>query len=53
MHKVDKVDIADPFELQAATVINDIERDIRNSLPHYKIYIYIEVDEFKKNYQRA
>lgn len=48
-----KVDIADPFELQAATVINDIERDIRNSLPHYKIYIYIEVDEFKKNYQRA
>lgn len=47
-----KVDLNDAFEGRPAEVINDIERHIRADLPHYNLYIYIEVDEYMEGYLR-
>lgn len=45
-----KMDITDVYEDVSYKLINDIERQIRHSLPDKKAYIYIEVDEFDPNY---
>lgn len=45
-----KMDITDAYEDVSYKLINDIERQIRHSLPDKKAYIYIEVDEFDPNY---
>lgn len=45
-----KMDITDAYEGVSYKLINDIERQIRHSLPDKKAYIYIEVDEFDPNY---
>ena len=47
-----KIDIVDEDEAHSYTVVNDIERDIRHSLPDKKAYIYIETDEYDPNYVR-
>ncbi|HIX70005.1 MAG TPA: cation diffusion facilitator family transporter [Candidatus Enterococcus stercoravium] len=46
-----KVDIQGEKEGLAYSIINEIEADIRRSLPDKKAYIYIEVDEYQANYR--
>lgn len=41
-----KMDLGERHEQRAADIINDIERTVRAALPHYKLYIYIEIDRF-------
>ena len=48
-----KVDIKSEFESQSSSIINDIEKQIRKTLPDYKSYIYIEEDKYVENYQRT
>ncbi len=45
-----KMDINDAYEEISYKVINEIELQIRQSLPDKKAYIYIEIDEFDPNY---
>lgn len=47
-----KIDIVDKYETDGPDIVNSIERKIRKSLPEKKIYIYIEVDEYKANYKK-
>lgn len=46
-----KVDIQGEKEGLAYSIINEIEANIRRSLPDKKAYIYIEVDEYQANYR--
>ncbi|MBM6993208.1 MAG: cation transporter [Prevotella sp.] len=47
-----KIDLKEQFESQSPSIINDIERHIRADFPHYKIYIYVEVDDYVENYRQ-
>jgi cation diffusion facilitator family transporter len=47
-----KIDLIDTLEDQGYAIINEIEANIRKSLPEFKNYIYIEVDKFKDDYER-
>ena len=47
-----KVEIAETHRLQASELINDIERTIRSQFEHYKIYIYIETDTYRVDYDK-
>ncbi len=47
-----KIDLKEEFESHSADIINDIERHIRADFPNYKIYIYIEVDDYVENYRQ-
>ncbi len=47
-----KVDIQGEKEEVAYSIVNEIEANIRGSLPDKKAYIYIEVDEYQSNYQK-
>ncbi|WP_303754554.1 cation diffusion facilitator family transporter [Enterococcus sp. S86.2] len=47
-----KIDIVDEAEAHSYRVVNEIERQIRQSLPDKKAYIYIETDEYDPNYVR-
>jgi cation diffusion facilitator family transporter len=46
-----KVDIVSDKEDEASEIINSIEKQIRADLDLNKAYIYIEVDEYKSDYQ--
>jgi cation diffusion facilitator family transporter len=46
-----KIDIDTPFEAQAPALINDIEHQLRSAFPHYKLYIYVETDKYRVDYQ--
>lgn len=46
-----KVDIQGEKDGLAYSIINEIEANIRRSLPDKKAYIYIEVDEYQANYR--
>lgn len=48
-----KVDIKDECEAQSPEIVNDIERTIRAAFPNYKIYIYIETDNYQEDYDSA
>jgi cation diffusion facilitator family transporter len=48
-----KIDVAAHYEPMAYDVINIIEKDIRQSLPDKKMYIYIEVDEYDAHYNQS
>ena len=47
-----KADIVGNKENEAYSVINDIEKNMRQSLPDKKMYIYIETDKYDPNYSR-
>lgn len=47
-----KIDVEDSQENRGYAIVNDIERNIRASLPDKKSYIYIETDEYDPNYVR-
>lgn len=46
-----KIEIDSLFINDASKLINQIEKDIRQSLPDYKLYIYIETDTYQDNYK--
>ncbi|MEY8444640.1 cation diffusion facilitator family transporter [Enterococcus ratti] len=48
-----KIDIFDQKEHESYTIINDIEKTIRQSLNDKRVYIYIETDKYDPNYQRS
>lgn len=48
-----KMDIKDECEAQSPEIVNDIERTIRAAFPSYKIYIYIETDNYQEDYDSA
>ena len=48
-----KVDIKDECEVHSPEIVNDIERTIRAAFPTYKIYIYIETDNYQEDYDSA
>lgn len=47
-----KIEVDTEWLPEASVVINDIERQIRSSIPDYKIYIYIETDKYLEDYHR-
>ncbi len=47
-----KIDIFESREHEAYTIVNEIERAIRQSLADKKVYIYIETDKYDPNYRR-
>ena len=47
-----KADIVGNKENEAYSVINDIEKNMRQSLPDKKMYIDIETDTYDPNYSR-
>ncbi|WP_028896302.1 cation diffusion facilitator family transporter [Prevotella sp. HUN102] len=47
-----KIDVKSEYEPQTTTLINDIEKNVRDSLKEYKMYIYIETDKYKEDYKR-
>ena len=47
-----KVDIKDECEAQSPEIVNDIERTLRAAFPNYKIYIYIETDNYQEDYRQ-
>jgi cation diffusion facilitator family transporter len=46
-----KIDFDDAQEAKAYDIINQIEADIRKEFSDYKVYIYIEADEFDEHYE--
>ena len=47
-----KIEVDTEWLPEASVVINNIERQIRSSIPDYKIYIYIETDKYLEDYHR-
>ena len=47
-----KIELKEGFAGHSTDIINSIERSIRADLPQYKIFIYIEIDEYLENYSR-
>ena len=45
-----KADIVGNKENETYSIINDIEKNMRQSLPDKKMYIYIETDKYDPNY---
>ncbi|CAM4146600.1 cation transporter [Streptococcus penaeicida] len=46
-----KIEIDSPFIKDSSVLVNTIEKTVRQSLPDYKLFIYIETDTFQENYQ--
>lgn len=46
-----KIELNTNYIADASKIINQIELKIRNSLPQYRIFIYIETDTYQENYK--
>ncbi|MGI1768065.1 hypothetical protein [Streptococcus uberis] len=46
-----KTEMDSPFLTEATSVINQIESEMRNALPEYKLYIYIEMNTYTDSYE--
>lgn len=46
-----KIEMDSPFLTEATSGINQIESEMRNTLPEYKLYIYIEMDTYTDSYE--
>lgn len=46
-----KIEMDSPFLTEATSVINQLESEMRNALPEYKLYIYIEMDTYTDSYE--
>ena len=46
-----KIEMDSPFLTEATSVINQIESEMRNALPEYKLYIYIEMYTYTGSYE--
>lgn len=46
-----KIEMDSPFLTEVTSVINQIESEMRNALPGYKLYIYIEMDTYTDSYE--
>lgn len=46
-----KIEMDSPFLTEVTSVINQIESEMRNALPEYKLYIYIEMDTYTDSYE--
>ncbi|WP_423364499.1 cation diffusion facilitator family transporter [Mycoplasma sp. P36-A1] len=47
-----KIDLVDKYNYLAHDIINDIEKEIRSTMPDKKIYIYIETDQYDPDYDK-